>query len=173
MLGAISATRRSEIDWLYRGVGRFFPAEWERLRGGAGTDRDDDLVAAYARLMENPDKRVRNQAARIWRTWEDVVLSWEPNARPPVRENQPDDDTLAFVRICAHYYAYAGWSMPSSSQTTHLYARLFAATTGKFRSQFTLTPDGDYVRLAESWTGKFAAIWQQSSEAWPIRARFG
>lgn len=64
-------------------------------------------------------------------------------------------------------------SMPSSSQTTRLFARSFAASTGKFRSQFTLTPDGGYVRLAESWAGKFAAIWQQSSEPWPIRARFG
>ena len=27
-------SRRSEIDWLYRGVGMFFPAEWERFRDG-------------------------------------------------------------------------------------------------------------------------------------------
>jgi proline iminopeptidase len=27
MLSAITTTRRSEIDWLYRGVGRFFPEE--------------------------------------------------------------------------------------------------------------------------------------------------
>jgi proline iminopeptidase len=109
MLSAISTTRRSEIDWLYRGVGRFFPEEWERFRAGSGTDRGDDLVAAYARLMEDPDPRVRNQAASSWRTWEDVVLSLEPNAKPPVRGAQPDDDTLAFVRICTHYYANAGW----------------------------------------------------------------
>ena len=32
MLNAISTTRRSELDWLYRGVGRFFPEEWERFR---------------------------------------------------------------------------------------------------------------------------------------------
>ncbi|HUC25308.1 MAG TPA: prolyl aminopeptidase [Streptosporangiaceae bacterium] len=109
MLSAISTTRRSEIDWLYRGVGRFFPEEWERFRAGSGVDRDDDLVGAYARLMEDPDPRVRNQAASTWRTWEDVVLSLEPNAKPPVRGVQPDNDTLAFVRICAHYYAHAGW----------------------------------------------------------------
>jgi hypothetical protein len=62
---------------------------------------------------------------------------------------------------------------PDSGALTQVYARPFAAATGKFGSQFTLTPDGDYVRLAESWAGKFAAIWQQSSVAWPIRARFG
>lgn len=109
MLSAISTTRRSEIDWLYRGVGRFFPEAWESFRSAAGAGRDDNLVAAYARRMEDPDPRVRNQAASNWRSWEDVVLSLEPNARPPVREAQPDEDTLAFVRICAHYYAHAGW----------------------------------------------------------------
>ena len=49
----VTMTRRSEIDWLYRGVGRFFPEAWERFRGGLPeADRDGDLVAAYARLME-------------------------------------------------------------------------------------------------------------------------
>ena len=28
----VTMTRRSDIDWLYRGVGRFFPAEWDRFR---------------------------------------------------------------------------------------------------------------------------------------------
>jgi proline iminopeptidase len=32
VLSAISTTRRSEIDWLYRGVGRFFPEKWDRFR---------------------------------------------------------------------------------------------------------------------------------------------
>jgi proline iminopeptidase len=109
MLSAISTTRSSEIDWLYRGVGRFFPEAWERFRDAAGTDQDGDLVAAYARLMEDPDQRVRNHAASNWQAWEDMVLSLEPNVTPPVRQTQPDSATLAFVRICAHYYAHAGW----------------------------------------------------------------
>jgi len=109
MVSAISTTRRSEIDWLYRGVARFFPEEWERFRDSAGgTDRDGDLVAAYARLMESADPQVRNQAASSWGTWEDVVLSLEPNARPLVR-GQPDRFVLAFVRTCAHYFSHAGW----------------------------------------------------------------
>jgi proline iminopeptidase len=111
MLSAISTTRRSEIDWLYRGVARFFPGEWERFRDGAGeVGRDGDLVAAYARLMESDDPQIRNRAATTWRIWEDVVLSLEPDADPPVRgEGPPDNDVLAFVRICAYYYSHAGW----------------------------------------------------------------
>lgn len=58
--------------------------------------------------MEAPDQQVRNRAASSWRTWEDVVLSLEQDAKPIVRCDQPDNDVLAFVRICAHYYSHAG-----------------------------------------------------------------
>ena len=33
----VTMTRRSDIHWLYRGVGRFFPAEWDRFRRGVPT----------------------------------------------------------------------------------------------------------------------------------------
>src|SRR6266542_5587542 len=36
VINGVTAGRRSEIDWLYRGVGRFFPEEWERFRDGFG-----------------------------------------------------------------------------------------------------------------------------------------
>jgi proline iminopeptidase len=34
VIAVVTTTRRSEIDWLYREVGRFFPEEWERFRDG-------------------------------------------------------------------------------------------------------------------------------------------
>jgi proline iminopeptidase len=68
VLSAVTTTRRSEIDWLYRGVARFFPEEWERFRAGV-PEADRDLVAAYARLMEDPDPLVRAQAANAWCAW--------------------------------------------------------------------------------------------------------
>ena len=30
----VTTSRRAEIDWLYRGVGRFFPEQWRRFRAG-------------------------------------------------------------------------------------------------------------------------------------------
>ncbi|MGH4023713.1 MAG: alpha/beta fold hydrolase, partial [Pseudonocardiaceae bacterium] len=49
VIPSVTTTRRSEIDWLYRGVARFFPEEWERFRAGVPeADRDGDLVADYA-----------------------------------------------------------------------------------------------------------------------------
>ncbi|HEX3590478.1 MAG TPA: prolyl aminopeptidase [Pseudonocardiaceae bacterium] len=108
MLSAISTSRRTEIDWLYRGVRRFFPEEWAALRAGAPDAAEDELPAAYARLLADPDPEVRNRAAVTWRGWEDTVLSLEPNA-PPVTREPADRDTAAFVRICSHYYAHAAW----------------------------------------------------------------
>ncbi|MCZ4096750.1 prolyl aminopeptidase [Streptomyces sp. H39-C1] len=110
VLVAVTSTRRTEIDWLYRGVGRFFPEAWERFRDGVPTaDRDGDLVGAYARLMNNPDLNVRTKAALDWCAWEDAVLSAEPNGAPTPYSDRPPLAMLAFVRICAHYFAHGAW----------------------------------------------------------------
>jgi proline iminopeptidase len=109
VIPGVTTSRRSEIDWLYRGVARFFPAEWERFRLGVPEDRDGDLLAAYARLMGNPDPDVRARAATAWGTWEDAVISLEPNGRRGVYSDRPPDSLLALVRICAHYYSNAAW----------------------------------------------------------------
>jgi proline iminopeptidase len=105
ILGA-TTSRRSELDWLYRGVGRFFPEEWERFR--AFVD-DDDVVAAYARLMEHSDGDVRARAATEWLAWEDAVISLEPHGQPNAYSDKSPDAQVAFVRICTHYFSHAAW----------------------------------------------------------------
>jgi proline iminopeptidase len=110
VISGVTTTRRAEIDWLYRGVGRFFPEEWQRFRAGVpAAARDGDLVAAYARLMEHPDPAVRLKAATDWADWEDAVISLEPNGRRNVYGNRPRDALLALVRICAHYFSHGAW----------------------------------------------------------------
>jgi proline iminopeptidase len=110
VLVSLSTARRSEIDWLYRGAGQFFPEAWDNFRDGVPeADRDGDLVAAYARLMENPSADVRAKAAIDWLTWEDAVISAEPNGKPNVYTNRLPAAQLAFVRICSHYFANGAW----------------------------------------------------------------
>jgi proline iminopeptidase len=114
LLVSITSTRRSELDWLYRGAGRMFPEAWARFRDfaapgryGLPTDTQppiEDLLLAYARLMEDPDPDVRRRAAIEWLAWEDAVISMEHQGSPGQYSNQPDDAKLAFVRICAHYF---------------------------------------------------------------------
>ncbi|WP_028927045.1 prolyl aminopeptidase [Pseudonocardia acaciae] len=110
VITGVTTTRRSEIDWLYRGVGRFFPAEWERFRAYLpSSERDGDLVAAYARLMEHPDPSVRVATANAWCAWEDAVISLETNGRPNAYSSRPPDAVLALVRICTHYFSHGVW----------------------------------------------------------------
>jgi proline iminopeptidase len=106
----VTTTRSSEIDWLYQGVARFFPKEWERFRAAVPeADRDGDLVAAYARLMEDPDPLVRAHAANAWCAWEDAVISLEPGGKPNIFRDRPPAALLVFVRICTHYFAHGAW----------------------------------------------------------------
>jgi proline iminopeptidase len=115
LLASVTAGRRSELDWLYRGAGRFFPEAWARFRDyvAAGsyrlpTDTEppiEDLLMAYSRLMESPDPGIRARAAAEWLAWEDAVISTESNGEPGAYSNRPDDAKLAFVRICSRYFA--------------------------------------------------------------------
>ena len=110
ILVGVTMTRRSETDWLYRGVARFFPEAWAHFRAGVPeADRDGDLVAAYDRLMSHPDPAVRARAANDWLAWEDAVISLESNGTPGAYSDRPADAMLDFVRICAHYFANGAW----------------------------------------------------------------
>jgi proline iminopeptidase len=119
LLVSITSCRRSELDWLYRGVGRIFPEAWARFRDFAGagryrlpTDAEppiEDLLMSYSRLMEDPDPDLRARAATEWLAWEDAVISLERSGKPGTYSNRPDDAKLALARICAHYYANDGF----------------------------------------------------------------
>ena len=115
IMASVTSTRRSELDWLYRGAGRIFPEAWARFRDYVGAEDYrlpadteppiEDLLMAYSRLMENPDPGIRARAATEWLAWEDAVISMEANGTPGSYGNRPDDARLAFVRICSHYFA--------------------------------------------------------------------
>ncbi|WP_157249143.1 prolyl aminopeptidase [Nonomuraea typhae] len=106
---SVTMTRRYETDWLYNGVGRFFPEQRQRFREGVPEAGRGDVLAAYARLMADPDPEVRNKAAIDWMTWEDAVISLEVNGKPGNYSNRPPDALLAMARICAHYFSNDAW----------------------------------------------------------------
>ena len=109
VLASVTMTRHADIDWLYHGVGRFFPGEWARFRAGAGaTSADTDLVAAYYRLLHDADPAVRERAARDWCDWEDAVISLEDGHQPSPRYEDPRF-RMAFARIVTHYFHHRAW----------------------------------------------------------------
>jgi len=57
VLFGVTTGRHSEVDWTFRGgLARFFPEQWGRLAAFA---REPDVVTAIARLLADPDQRVR------------------------------------------------------------------------------------------------------------------
>lgn len=102
----VTMTRSSETEWLYRGVSRFLPKQWERFRAFANSD---NILGAYAQHMENPNLVVRQQAAAEWVLWEDAVIEHESNGSQGSYGARVDEALLAFVRICTHYFSHNAW----------------------------------------------------------------
>ncbi|WP_328905134.1 prolyl aminopeptidase [Streptomyces sp. NBC_00234] len=110
VIASVTTTRRSEIDWLYRGSGAVFPEAWDLFRAGVPEAAGPgDLVAAYARRMESPDPQVRARATADWCAWEDAVLSQEAYTGPPPYSGRPGPAQTALVRICSHYFSHGAW----------------------------------------------------------------
>ncbi|MFZ2239434.1 MAG: prolyl aminopeptidase [Gordonia amarae] len=110
VLIGVTMTRPREIDWLYRGLRDFLPAEWDRFRAGVpAAVPDDGLVEAYRQLMESPEPAVREKAADDWCRWEDAAIAHESLGTPGQYTAKTGAARLEFVRICTHYFAHAAW----------------------------------------------------------------
>jgi proline iminopeptidase len=110
VLAGVTTTRRREIDWLYRGgVAPSLPEAWARFRQGVPPrDRDGDLVAAYHRLLFDPDPAVCAAAARSWCEWETATAS--PVQGPALSPRFIDPAyALVFARIVTHYFVHDAW----------------------------------------------------------------
>ena len=111
VLLSITMTRPSDVRWLSRDVGRYFPEEWARFRTGVPeANRDGDLVVAYDRLLNGQlDPAVRLQAARDWVAWEDAILSLEEGYVVPNPRWADERYMVAFARLVTHYFSHAAW----------------------------------------------------------------
>ncbi len=110
VLAAVTTTRRSEIEWVYRGVAPLYPEEWERFRAGvpdAVGDGAHELLEAYHRLLEDSDPSVRLEAARAFNAW-DWAVSAEPGTDPPTTWTEPAF-AVARARIVTHYFRHDAW----------------------------------------------------------------
>src|ERR1700733_11766101 len=59
VLFSVGGGTQREVDWATRGMGWFFPEEWRRFQAGVpDRERDGDLIAAYYRLLLDPDPAV-------------------------------------------------------------------------------------------------------------------
>ncbi len=106
LLTGVATGRRRETDLLTRGLGGLFPDAWARFRDAVPvTDRDGDLIDAYARLLNDPDEAVRADAAREWCNWEMAMVP----TSPPNPRYQRAEFRMAFARIVTHYWRHGSW----------------------------------------------------------------
>ena len=102
VLTCVATGSNPEVALLTRGLGRLFPEAFERFIGElpAG-ERDGNLAAAYNRLIESPDRAVRERAARAWTDWETAIVP-----APPRSEERYEDPEfrMAFARTVTHYF---------------------------------------------------------------------
>jgi proline iminopeptidase len=113
VLGAVTLTRTADVEWLTRGVGRYFPEAHERfLAALPRPDRDGSLAAAYARRLASLDPRVRAGAALAWCEWEEAIATLETEPVPGVWSNPRYADAdfrYGFARTVTHYFAHAAF----------------------------------------------------------------
>ena len=109
----IFTLRDEELRWFYQeGASNLFPDLWDSYLAPIPEEERDDLVAAYARRLESPDREVRLEAARAWSVWEGSTVTLLPDAS--LREHHADEDyALAFARIENHYFVNKGFLAPN------------------------------------------------------------
>jgi proline iminopeptidase len=109
VLFAVTTTRRRDVDYLTRGVGRYFPEAYVRFRAGVPEDqRSGDLAAAYARLLASPEAEVRAQAAADWCAWEYAIVALEEDPAPDPQYADPAF-RYGFSRLVTHYFSNAAF----------------------------------------------------------------
>jgi proline iminopeptidase len=121
VLRGVFLLRQIELDWMYGGgAGMLFPEAWAEFvaaAGGAGSQATapapnaPDLLAAYQRLVNDPDPDVRGHAALAWSNWEGAAVSLLPNPQLAAQYAAPAF-AVPFARIALHYFVNAGWLDP-------------------------------------------------------------
>ena len=113
VLRGIFTLREEELRWFYQeGASHLFPDLWESYLEPIPEQERGDLIAAYGRRLNSPDREERLAAARAWSVWEGSTVTLLPN--PALREQYADEDyALAFARIENHYFVNRGFFTPS------------------------------------------------------------
>ncbi|MET7702761.1 prolyl aminopeptidase [Streptomyces sp. NPDC005485] len=102
VLTGVATGSNPEVALLTRGLGKIFPAAFERFVGELPVgERSGNLAGAYNRLLESPDAEVRARAARAWTDWETATIP-----APPGSVERFDDPSfrLGFARTVTHYW---------------------------------------------------------------------
>lgn len=123
ILRGIFTLRPEELDWFYEGgASALFPDLWEGFLEPVPETERGHLIAAYGRLLADPDPAVHGPAAIAWSRWESSTITLLP--RPEVVASFTEETyAVAFARIENHYFRNGGWFEPEQLiRNAHLLA---------------------------------------------------
>jgi proline iminopeptidase len=103
VLRGIFLARPPEIDWFLYGMRNCFPEAWQIFASFIPENERNDLLAAYARRLNDADPQVRSSAARHWSTYEGACSTLLTNASA-ISHYSNDRVALGLARIEAHYF---------------------------------------------------------------------
>jgi proline iminopeptidase len=103
VLGAVTTTSRSEVEWITQDLKRVFPREWKALADVARARPGERIIDALYRGIVDLDVRRRAEVANAWGKWENthVSLSLPPDSRwndPQLRLN--------LATLILHYWSH-------------------------------------------------------------------
>jgi proline iminopeptidase len=109
VLRGIFMLRPFEVFWFYEyGASLMFPDLWESYVDPIPEEERENLIAAFAERLNDPDPAVRLPAAKAWATWEASTISLLPN-KDLIDTVADPDYAVAFARIENHYFTNGGF----------------------------------------------------------------
>ena len=109
VLWGVAVGNSSEIKWMYEGIAPLLPQEWEIFIGGLNVQPDAlSLLTEYSKRLNDPDEKIRLQAARKFHDWEWGLFNVDADKVPSGRWLEPEFQ-LARARIITHYFLHNCW----------------------------------------------------------------
>ncbi len=101
--------RRADIDWFYQeGASHLFPDAWEAYLAPIPARERSNMVKAYARRLQSPNRSVQKLAARAWSRWE----ARTSNLRPGPNASKGFGSgrfAMSIAQMECHYFVHGGW----------------------------------------------------------------
>ncbi|MEO6201522.1 MAG: prolyl aminopeptidase [Cryobacterium sp.] len=109
----IFTLRPVELDWFYEGgAAAIYPDLWEEFLAPVPLDERGHLIKAYGRLLNDPDREVRERAGIAWSKWESSTITLLQQQETIAKFTEPAF-AVAFARIENHYFTHGGWFEPN------------------------------------------------------------
>lgn len=101
--------RPKDLHWFYQeGASAVFPDSWEDYLKAIPTAEQSDLIAAFHKRLNSPDKSIQIAAAKAWSRWEGATILLFPSEELKAAWSV-DDFALAVARIENHYFLNKGF----------------------------------------------------------------